>query len=317
MNQISTQDLKDSPILSITGLSKRYESGALALKDINLDVRSGEIFALLGPNGAGKTTLISTICGSTRGSSGRIKVGGNDVGRDYRRVRQMIGLVPQELYVESYERVIDVVRFSRALFGKPRDDAFLEKVLIELSLWEDRNKKILELSGGMKRRVMIAKALSHQPQLLFLDEPTAGVDVALRRDMWRLMQDLRTNGVTIVLTTHYVEEAEAMADRIGVINRGELVLVSEKDTLMKQLGRKTLSLSLVTPLSTVPPEFTDSNVVLRDDGRRMEYLFDTQDDSVETFSFLSKVHDVGIIYSDVNTSRSTLEDIFLTIVAGR
>lgn len=301
-------------IITVSGLTKSYPSGFQALKGVDLEIEEGEIFALLGPNGAGKTTMISIICGNVRPSSGRVTVAGHDIIRDYRGSRSAIGLVPQELYTDAFERVIDTVRFSRGLFGKPRDDAYIEKVLRDLSLWEKRNSKILELSGGMKRRVMIAKALSHEPRVLFLDEPTAGVDVELRRDMWKLIGELRKTGVTIILTTHYIEEAEEMADRVGVINKGELILVEEKTALMKKLGKKTLSIVLAKPLSAVPGDLAQWNVNLNADGHELEYVFDTQAERTGVSSLLRKLGDLGIGYKDLNTEQSSLEDIFVSLV---
>ncbi|WP_150290337.1 ABC transporter ATP-binding protein [Sphingobium estronivorans] len=301
-------------IISITGLTKSYASGFQALKGVDLDIEEGEIFALLGPNGAGKTTMISIVCGNVRPSGGRVTVAGHDIITDYRGSRSAIGLVPQELSTDQFERVIDTVTFSRGLFGKPRNDAYIEKVLRDLSLWDKRNNKILELSGGMKRRVMIAKALSHEPRVLFLDEPTAGVDVELRRDMWKLIGELRLTGVTIILTTHYIEEAEEMADRVGVINKGELVLVEEKATLMKKLGKKTLTVTLSEPLSAVPPELGEWHVTLKSDGHEIEYVFDTRAERTGVSTLLRKLGDLGIGYKDLNTQQSSLEDIFVSLV---
>jgi ABC-2 type transport system ATP-binding protein len=301
-------------IITVSGLTKSYASGFQALKGIDLDIEEGEIFALLGPNGAGKTTMISIICGNVRPSGGTVTVAGHDIVTDYRGSRSAIGLVPQELSTDQFERVIDTVRFSRGLFGKPRDDAHIEKILRDLSLWDKRNNKILELSGGMKRRVMIAKALSHEPRVLFLDEPTAGVDVELRRDMWKLIGELRQTGVTIILTTHYIEEAEEMADRVGVISNGQLVLVDEKTALMKKLGKKTLTIMLAEPLAAVPPELSEWDVSLHAQGHEMEYLFDTQAERTGVSSLLRKLGDLGIGYKDLNTRQSSLEDIFVSLV---
>ncbi|MDE0947254.1 MAG: ABC transporter ATP-binding protein [Sphingobium sp.] len=301
-------------IIEIEGLTKRYASGFEALKGVDLTIEEGEIFALLGPNGAGKTTMISIICGIARATGGSVKVAGHDIVRDYRGARSAIGLVPQELSTDQFERVIDTVTFSRGLFGKPRNPAHIEKVLRDLSLWDKRNSKILELSGGMKRRVMIAKALSHEPRVLFLDEPTAGVDVELRRDMWTLIGELRETGVTIILTTHYIEEAEEMADRVGVINRGELMLVEDKVALMKKLGKKTLSVVLAEPLGTVPAELAEWDVTLKDDGHEIEYIFDTQAERTGVSSLLRRLGDLGIAYKDLNTRQSSLEDIFVSLV---
>lgn len=301
-------------IITVSGLTKRYNSGFEALKGVNLSIEEGEIFALLGPNGAGKTTMISIICGLARASGGSVSVAGHDIVTGYRGARTAIGLVPQELQTDSFERVIDTVRFSRGLFGKPRDDAHVEKILRDLSLWDKRNNKIIELSGGMKRRVMIAKALSHEPRILFLDEPTAGVDVELRRDMWKLIGELRQTGVTIILTTHYIEEAEEMADRVGVINRGELVLVDEKTALMKKLGKKTLTIVLAEPVETVPPELGEWDVTLQNEGHEIEYIFDTTAERTGVSSLLRRMGDLGIGYKDLNTRQSSLEDIFVSLV---
>jgi ABC-2 type transport system ATP-binding protein len=301
-------------IIEINGLTKRYASGFEALKGVDLTIEEGEIFALLGPNGAGKTTMISIICGIARATGGSVIVAGHDIVRDYRGARGAIGLVPQELSTDQFERVIDTVNFSRGLFGKPRDDAYVEKVLRDLSLWDKRNSKILELSGGMKRRVMIAKALSHEPRVLFLDEPTAGVDVELRRDMWTLIGELRQTGVTIILTTHYIEEAEEMADRVGVINKGELMLVEDKTALMKKLGRKTLTVVLAEPIGVVPPELAEWGVALGADGHEIEYVFDTQAERTGVSSLLRRMGDLGIGYKDLNTRQSSLEDIFVSLV---
>ena len=303
-----------APIITITGLTKTYATGFKALKGIDLQIEEGEIFALLGPNGAGKTTMISIICGNVRPGGGSVSVAGHDIVRDYRRARSTIGLVPQELSTDQFERVIDTVRFSRGLFGKPRDDAHIERVLRELSLWDKRNNRILELSGGMKRRVMIAKALSHEPRVLFLDEPTAGVDVELRRDMWTLIGELRKTGVTIILTTHYIEEAEEMADRVGVITGGELILVEEKTALMEKLGKKTLSIILAEPLAAIPEGLADWNVALKDEGREIEYIFDTRAAHSGVASLLRRLSDLGIGYKDLNTRQSSLEDIFVSLV---
>jgi ABC-2 type transport system ATP-binding protein len=301
-------------IIEVSGLTKRYSSGFEALKGVDLSIREGEIFALLGPNGAGKTTMISIICGIARPTGGSVTVAGHDIARDYRGARSAIGLVPQELSTDQFERVIDTVTFSRGLFGKPRNDAHVEKILRDLSLWDKRHSKILELSGGMKRRVMIAKALSHEPRVLFLDEPTAGVDVELRRDMWKLIGELRNTGVTIILTTHYIEEAEEMADRVGVINRGELMLVEEKATLMKKLGKKTLSIVLADPIQAVPPELAEWDVTLHAEGSEIEYIFDAQAERTGVSSLLRRMGDLGIGYKDLNTRQSSLEDIFVSLV---
>ena len=301
-------------IIEIKGLTKSYASGFQALKGVDLKIEEGEIFALLGPNGAGKTTMISIICANVRPSGGTVTVAGHDIIRDYRGARAAIGLVPQELNTDQFERVIDTVTFSRGLFGKPRNDAYVEKVLRDLSLWDKRHNKIRELSGGMKRRVMIAKALSHEPRVLFLDEPTAGVDVELRRDMWKLIGELRQTGVTIILTTHYIEEAEEMADRVGVINHGQLMLVEDKTALMEKLGKKTLSIMLAEPIEALPPELADWDVALKAQGQEIEYLFDTRAERTGVSSLLRKLGDLGIGYKDLNTRQSSLEDIFVSLV---
>ncbi|MBB3981110.1 ABC-2 type transport system ATP-binding protein [Sphingobium fontiphilum] len=301
-------------ILTVAGLTKVYASGFQALKRVDLSIEEGEIFALLGPNGAGKTTLISIICGLVNPSGGSVTVAGGDIIRDYRDTRSAIGLVPQELATDQFEKVIDTVRFSRGLFGKRRDDALVEKILRDLSLWDKKDNRIRELSGGMKRRVMIAKALSHEPRLLFLDEPTAGVDVELRRDMWKLIGALRQTGVTIVLTTHYIEEAEEMADRVGVINRGELLLVEEKRALMKKLGKKTLTVTLAEPIAQLPAELAGSAVALKDGGHAIEYVFDTHADRTGISGLLRQIGDLGIAYKDLDTRQSSLEDIFVSLV---
>ena len=302
------------PIISIKGLTKRYATGHEALSDINLDIRPGELFALLGPNGAGKTTLISLICGIARPTEGTIVADGHDIAQDYRAARTKIGLVPQEISTDAFERVIDTVKFSRGLFGKPPNPAYIEKILRDLSLWEKRNDKIMTLSGGMKRRVMIAKALSHEPDILFLDEPTAGVDVELRRDMWNLVRGLRDKGVTIILTTHYIEEAEEMADRVGVILKGELILVEQTATLMKKLGRKTLTLNLQEPLAAIPPGLAEWSPTLKADGYELEYGFDSNLEETGVPALLRALSDLGIAFRDLHTSQSSLEDIFVSLV---
>ena len=302
------------PVISIEGLTKTYKSGLQALKPIDLTIRKGEIFALLGPNGAGKTTLISVVCGIVTPTTGTIVADGHDIQTDYRRAREKIGLVPQELTTDAFESVMATVTFSRGLFGKPPNAAYIESVLRELSLWDKRNDKIMTLSGGMKRRVLIAKALSHEPDILFLDEPTAGVDVELRRDMWNLVRRLRDQGVTIILTTHYIEEAEEMADRVGVILKGELILVEEKAALMKKLGKKTLTLNLQDPLERAPPELAEWNVTLNDDGHELEYVFDSNQEKTGVPSLLRRLSDLGIAFKDLNTSQSSLEDIFVSLV---
>lgn len=305
------------PIISVQKLSKRYASGFEALKDVDLDIRRGEIFALLGPNGAGKTTLISVICGIVSPSSGSVLADGHDIVRDFRAARAKIGLVPQELSTDAFETVIATVTFSRGLFGKPKDPALIEGVLRDLSLWEKRDSKIMTLSGGMKRRVLIAKALSHEPQILFLDEPTAGVDVELRRDMWEMVRRLRARGVTIILTTHYIEEAEQMADRIGVIHKGRITLVEEKAVLMKKLGKKQLTLELREPLTAVPPVLAQRNVKLASDGLALEYVFDGGTDDTGIPALLKQVDELGIAYKDLHTRQSSLEDIFVSLVSDR
>jgi ABC-2 type transport system ATP-binding protein len=301
-------------VISIRGLAKTYATGLEALKPLDLAIRKGEIFALLGPNGAGKTTLISIICGIVTPSAGTVSVAGHDIGRDYRSARRMIGLVPQELHTDAFETVWATVNFSRGLFGCAPNPGFVEKVLKDLSLWDKRKAKIMELSGGMKRRVMIAKALSHEPDILFLDEPTAGVDVELRRDMWALVRELRTSGVTIILTTHYIEEAEEMADRVGVISRGELILVEEKHALMKKLGKKELVLNLSEVMDAVPAELADWNLTLQADGHELLYVFDANADRTGVPSLLKRMSDLGIGFKDLNTSQSSLEDIFVSLV---
>ncbi len=298
-------------ILQISGLSKTYAGGHRALSDIDLAIAKGEIFALLGPNGAGKTTLISIICGIVKPGEGTISVDGRDHLREFRAVRQMIGLVPQELHTDAFEKVIATVKFSRGLFGKAPDPAFIEQLLRDLSLWDKRDSTIAELSGGMKRRVMIAKALSHEPEILFLDEPTAGVDVELRRDMWAMVRRLRDRGVTIILTTHYIEEAEDMADRVGVISDGRLILVDDKTALMKKLGRKTLTLNLSEPLRDIPHGLTDWALTLAADGHELVYEFDTQADATGVPSLLRRMSDLGLAFKDLHTRQSSLEDIFV------
>ena len=302
------------PVISIQGLTKTYKSGLQALKATDLAIAKGEIFALLGPNGAGKTTLISIVCGIVTPSSGTVVADGHDIQTDYRAARSKIGLVPQELTTDAFETVLATVTFSRGLFGKSPDPKHIEKVLRDLSLWEKRNDKIMTLSGGMKRRVMIAKALSHEPDILFLDEPTAGVDVELRRDMWNLVRGLREKGVTIILTTHYIEEAEEMADRVGVILKGELILVEEKTALMKKLGKKTLTLNLQDPLDAVPAGLAEWNVTLKAEGHELEYVFDSNQEKTGVPSLLRKLSDLGIAFKDLNTSQSSLEDIFVSLV---
>jgi ABC-2 type transport system ATP-binding protein len=305
------------PILSITNLIKTYASGLQALKRIDLEIRKGEIFALLGPNGAGKTTLISIVCGIVTPSAGVVLVDGHDILRDYRVVRSKIGLVPQELTTDTFETVAATVSFSRGLFGRAPSPALIEKVLRDLSLWEKRNDKIMTLSGGMKRRVLIAKALSHEPEILFLDEPTAGVDVELRRDMWALVRRLRESGVTIILTTHYIDEAEEMADRIGVISKGELIVVEEKIELMKKLGKKQLTFNLQEPLATVPLELSDWRLALKADGHELEYTFDSNEERNGISTLLKRLSDLGIGFKDLNSHQSSLEEIFVSLVSDR
>jgi ABC-2 type transport system ATP-binding protein len=305
------------PALSIENLSKTYASGFNALKRVNLDVRRGEIFALLGPNGAGKTTLINIVCGIVTPSQGRVCVAGHDIIADYRAARSMIGLVPQELHTDAFETVSATVTFSRGLFGKPRNPAYVEKVLKELSLLDRKDSKIMTLSGGMKRRVLIAKALAHEPQILFLDEPTAGVDVRLRQDMWRNVQALRASGVTIILTTHYIEEAEEMADRIGVINHGELILVEDKAELMRKLGHKQLTLHLQQKLEAIPPALGMYSLNLTDGGRALVYNYDTQGERTGITGLLQDLRQAGIRFRDLETSQSSLEDIFVDVLRQR
>jgi len=306
-----------APIISISNLTKTYASGFQALKPINLEILKGEIFALLGPNGAGKTTLISIICGIVTPTAGHVLVDGCDIVRDYRCSRSKIGLVPQELTTDAFESVWATVSFSRGLFGRAPDSAHIEKVLRGLSLWEKRNDKIMTLSGGMKRRVLIAKALSHEPEILFLDEPTAGVDVELRRDMWSLVQQLRENGVTIILTTHYIDEAEEMADRIGVIHKGELIVVEEKTKLMNKLGKKQLTLILPEALATIPSELKDWGLSLNGTGHELEYTYSTNQEHNEIPMLLQRLSELGIEFKDLNTRQSSLEDIFLSLVSER
>jgi ABC-2 type transport system ATP-binding protein len=302
------------PILSIKHVSKTYGSGHKALDHVDLDIRRGEIFALLGPNGAGKTTLISIICGIVTPSSGTILVDGHDAVRQPKAARTKIGLVPQELSVDMFSTVGSSLRFSRGLFGKPANQAHIDQVLKDLSLWDKRDAKIMELSGGMKRRVLIAKALAHEPDILFLDEPTAGVDVSLRRDMWQLIGRLRERGVTIILTTHYIEEAEEMADRVGVINKGQLLLVEDKATLMKKMGKRELDLSLVDPMTEIPAGLEEWHLSLEDDGHRLRYSFDAQAERTGIPSLLRKLGELGIGFKDLDTSKSSLEDIFVGLV---
>ena len=305
-----------APILSIRDLRKTYDSGFEALKGVSLDIEEGEILALLGPNGAGKTTLISAVCGITRITGGEVAVGGFDIRRDWRQARQMIGLVPQEITLESFEKVHRTVAFSRGLFGKPRDDAAVERVLRQLSLWDKRDAMAIQLSGGMKRRVLIAKALVHEPRVLFLDEPSAGVDVELRRDMWRVVDELRRTGVTIILTTHYIEEAEAIADRVAVINRGEILLVEEKASLMRRMGQKVLHVALQQPLPAIPGSLARFDLALEEDGRRLTYSYDTRAERTGIAALLAALSEAGIKVADLDTEASSLEDIFVGLVHG-
>jgi len=301
-------------IVSIRNVSKTYASGFHALKDVSLDIRRGEIFALLGPNGAGKTTLINIVCGIVNASSGTVLADGHDIVREARAARMKIGLVPQELSTDAFESVWATVRFSRGLFGRPPDPAHLEKVLRALSLWDKRDSKIMALSGGMKRRVLIAKALSHEPRILFLDEPTAGVDVELRRDMWQMVRELRESGVTIILTTHYIEEAEEMADRIGVISKGEIVLVEDKAELMRKLGKKQLTLQLQRPLQQLPAELAPYRLELADGGSELTYTYDTQGEHAGMAELMTRLGNAGIHFKDLKTTQSSLEDIFVSLV---
>ncbi|MDH7972644.1 ABC transporter ATP-binding protein [Sphingomonas sp. AR_OL41] len=302
-------------IISVAGVAKTYDTGFRALDPVDLDIRKGEIFALLGPNGAGKTTLISIICGIVRPSAGTITVMGHDAIGDFRAARRLIGLVPQELSVDMFETVLATVKFSRRLFGKAADDGYIEQVLKDLSLWDKRKSKVAELSGGMKRRVLIAKALSHEPEILFLDEPTAGVDVALRRDMWKLVHRLREKGTTIILTTHYIEEAEEMADRVGVIDKGRLILVEDKAVLMRKLGKRRMLISLQEPMAEVPAGLAEWHLELADEGRQLLYLFDAQAERTGIPSLLRKLNELHIGFKDLETSKSSLEDIFVDLVA--
>ena len=305
------------PIIQIRGLEKTYASGFQALKGVDLDIRRGEIFALLGPNGAGKTTLISIACGIVRATAGSVTVDGHDIMRDWRAARSLIGLVPQELTTESFESVWATVSFSRGLFGKPKNPAYIEEVLRDLSLWEKKDNKIITLSGGMKRRVMIAKALSHEPRVLFLDEPTAGVDVELRKDMWEVVRALRDSGVTIILTTHYIEDAEQMADRIGVISKGELILVEDKTTLMTKLGKKQLTLQLQEPLAAIPDSLSAYPLELAGEGEQLVYTYDSEGERTGITALLTDLGAAGVRFKDLNTSQSSLEEIFVSLVRAR
>jgi ABC-2 type transport system ATP-binding protein len=303
-----------APIISVCGLSKVYGSGFRALDNIDLDIRAGEIFALLGPNGAGKTTLISIVCGIVNPTSGQVTADGHDVVKDYRAARSVIGLVPQELFTDAFETVWATVTFSRGLFGKAPNQAYVEKVLRDLSLWDKKDAKIMDLSGGMKRRVMIAKALSHEPRILFLDEPTAGVDVELRRDMWEMVRSLRATGVTIILTTHYIEEAEEMADRIGVINKGRIILVEDKAVLMQKLGKRQLTLHLQAPLAAIPQSLAAYALELAGEGHELVYSFDAQSEGTGIAELMRQLSALGIDFKDLRTSESSLEDIFVSLV---
>jgi ABC-2 type transport system ATP-binding protein len=304
-------------VLTVAGLSKTYASGFHALKNVDLEIRRGEIFALLGPNGAGKTTLINIVCGIVTASTGSVTADGHDIVRDFRAARAKIGLVPQELTTDMFETVWNTLTFSRGLFGKPRNPAIIEKVLRDLSLWDKKDAKIMTLSGGMKRRVMIGKALSHEPNILFLDEPSAGVDVELRRDMWEMVRKLRASGVTIILTTHYIEEAEEMADRIGVISKGELIVVEEKVALMRKLGKKQLTLQLQAPLATIPGALVGLPLELAKDGNELVYSFDTQASETGIAGLLRKLNEQGIEFKDLHTAESSLEEIFVNLVRSR
>ncbi len=301
-------------MLSITGLSKRYNDGQVALENVSFDVKEGEILALLGPNGAGKTTLISAVCGLVVPTAGQVTVGGFDTRSNYRLARSLIGLVPQEIALEPFEKVINTVRFSRGLFGKSPNDDQIEIVLRQLSLWDKKDSKILQLSGGMKRRVLIAKALAHEPRVLFLDEPSAGVDVELRRDMWKLVSDLKSQGVTIILTTHYIEEAEAIADRVGVISKGKLILLEEKKALMKRMGRKKVEISLQSPIAVIPAKLQNFDLYLSDDGLTINYPYDAKASSNEITKLLNEISISNLQISDLKTSQSSLEEIFVSLI---
>lgn len=303
--------------ISISGLGKTYDTGFQALKDVDLDIRQGEIFALLGPNGAGKTTLIGTVCGLVRPTAGQILVGGHDVVSEFRKTRALIGLVPQEQAGDRFETVWNTVSFTRGLFGKPRNDAHIEKILRDLSLWDKRKARIITLSGGMKRRVLIAKALSHEPEILFLDEPTAGVDVELRRDMWQIVRRLKEEGVTIILTTHYIEEAEEMADRIGIISSGEIILVEDKSELMRKLGKKDLTIQLQEPLDRLPAALENLGLVLAEDGAELVYTYDSKADRTGIAALVSAISGAGLKIKDLSTRQSSLEDIFIDLLRGR
>ena len=304
------------PIVSIRDLRKFYANGGEALKGISLDIQEGEIIALLGPNGAGKTTLISTVCGITYATSGSVMVGGSDIVSEYRKTRAMIGLVPQEITLESFQKVRDSLHFSRGLFNKPRDDALVNSLLKKLSLWDKRDARNMNLSGGMRRRVMIGKALSHEPRILFLDEPTAGVDVELRKDMWDIIRELKDDGVTIILTTHYIEEAEAIADRVGVINGGEMLLVEEKVALMRRMGAKTMRIDLQKSITKIPSSLFDYNLRLENSGYALLYTYDMRDDRTGITQLLTDIKNAGLGLRDIHTSQSSLEDIFVDLVKG-
>ena len=301
-------------MLSITGLSKRYSDGQVALDNVSLAVKEGEILALLGPNGAGKTTLISAVCGLVVPTEGQITVGGFDTKSNYRSARSLVGLVPQEISLEPFEKVINTVRFSRGLFGKDSNDKYLEIVLRQLSLWDKKDSKIMQLSGGMKRRVLIAKALAHEPRVLFLDEPSAGVDVELRREMWKLVSDLKSQGVTIILTTHYIEEAEAIADRVGVISKGKLILLEEKKALIKRMGQKKLEISLKSPIAAIPAQLQHFQLFLSDDGTSINYLYDTKGSTNQITKLLNEISNADLQISDLQTSQSSLEEIFVSLI---
>jgi len=313
----TAQATNGQPIVAITGLDKTFGSGLRALKGIDLEIRKGEIFALLGPNGAGKTTLIGIVCGTVKPSAGTVRVGGYDVARDYRITRSMVGLVPQELHTGMFETVWDTVQFSRGLFGLAPNKAHLERLLRDLSLWEKRDAEIMTLSGGMKRRLLIAKALAHEPSVLFLDEPTAGVDVELRRDMWGLVRRLQDSGVTVILTTHYIEEAEEMADRVGVIHKGDLILVEDKHALMKQLGQKHMTLHLDVPLDAIPPALSGWDLTLKNHGCELELTFGAGEERERIPALLRRIGEIGIDFRDLNTRQSSLEDIFVDLVSER
>ena len=301
-------------MLSITGLSKRYSDGQVALDNVSLAVKEGEILALLGPNGAGKTTLISAVCGLVVPTEGQISVGGFDTKSNYRSARSLVGLVPQEISLEPFEKVINTVRFSRGLFGKDSNDKYLEIVLRQLSLWDKKDSKIMQLSGGMKRRVLIAKALAHEPRVLFLDEPSAGVDVELRREMWKLVSELKSQGVTIILTTHYIEEAEAIADRVGVISKGKLILLEEKKALIKRMGQKKLEISLKSPIAAIPAQLQHFQLFLSDDGTSINYLYDTKGSTNQITKLLNEISNADLQISDLQTSQSSLEEIFVSLI---